>query len=138
MIEGLSHITLLVKDLNRAAALFTGALDAQAVYASGDNTFSLSREMFFLIGGVWLCLMEGEPPKERSYAHVAFKVPADELDGYRERLQAAGAEILPSRPRIGAEGRSIYFYDFDNHLFELHTGTLDERLKGYEATKREP
>jgi catechol 2,3-dioxygenase-like lactoylglutathione lyase family enzyme len=136
VIEGLSHITLLVKDLNRAAALLAEALDAQAVYASGDNTFSISREMFFLIGGVWLCLMEGEPPKERSYAHVAFKVPADELDGYRARLQAAGAEILPPRPRIGAEGQSVYFYDFDNHLFELHAGTLDERLEGYAVNTR--
>ncbi|MDP3309636.1 MAG: FosX/FosE/FosI family fosfomycin resistance thiol transferase, partial [Polaromonas sp.] len=26
-----------------------------------------------------------------------------------------------------------YFYDFDNHLFELHTGTLDERLRQYKA-----
>ena len=29
------------------------------------------------------------------------------------------------------EGRSLYFYHFDNHLFELHTGTLDERLRSY-------
>ncbi|EIW18957.1 lactoylglutathione lyase-like lyase [Pelosinus fermentans DSM 17108] len=29
------------------------------------------------------------------------------------------------------EGRSLYFYDYDNHLFELHTGTLTERLKRY-------
>ena len=137
MIEGISHITLLVKDLSRAAALFVNALDARAVYSSGDSTFSVSREMFFLIGGVWLCLMEGEPPKERGYAHVAFHVSADELDGYRARLQAMGAEIVPSRPRTGAEAQSVYFYDFDNHLFELHTGTLEERLKGYEANRRE-
>ena len=24
------------------------------------------------------------------------------------------------------------FYDYDNHLFELHTGTLSERLKSYD------
>ena len=31
------------------------------------------------------------------------------------------------------EGRSLYFYDDDNHLFELHTGTLEERLQRYEG-----
>lgn len=34
------------------------------------------------------------------------------------------------------EGRSLYFYDYDNHLFELHTGTLTERLKRYKNKKR--
>jgi catechol 2,3-dioxygenase-like lactoylglutathione lyase family enzyme len=133
MISGLSHITLVVRDLHRAAALLTGALDAVEVYSSGDRTFSLSREKFFLLGGLWLCLMEGEPPAERGYAHVALKVPEVDLDGYRARLEAHGAEIRPDRPRIGAEGRSVYFYDFDNHLFELHTGSLEARLAGYEA-----
>ena len=133
MIEGLSHVTLIVRDLDRAAALLKGALDAREVYASGDRTFSLSREKFLLLGGLWLCLMEGEPPSERSYAHVALRVPAEALDGCRARLLAAGAEVLPGRPRIGAEGRSVYFYDFDNHLFELHAGSLEARLAGYRA-----
>ena len=29
------------------------------------------------------------------------------------------------------ERQSLSFHDFDNHLFELHTGTLDERLARY-------
>jgi len=133
MITGLSHVTLVVRDLGRAAELFTGALDAMEIYNSGDRTFSLSREKFFLLGNLWLCLMEGEPPAERGYAHVALEVPEAELDGYHARLVASGAEIRPDRPRIGAEGRSVYFYDFDNHLFELHAGSLKARLAGYEA-----
>ncbi|MGC3347905.1 FosX/FosE/FosI family fosfomycin resistance thiol transferase, partial [Enterococcus faecium] len=35
---------------------------------------------------------------------------------------------------VKGEASSIYFYDFDNHLFELHTGTLQERLKSYYST----
>ena len=38
----------------------------------------------------------------------------------------SGADTLPVER---AEG--IYFYDYDNHLFELHTGTLQERLLRY-------
>ncbi len=34
---------------------------------------------------------------------------------------------------MAGEGRSLYFHDHDNHLFELHTGTLEERLARYGA-----
>ncbi|SPP28216.1 Fosfomycin resistance protein FosX (fragment) [Brochothrix thermosphacta] len=29
------------------------------------------------------------------------------------------------------EAQSFYLYDYDNHLFELHTGTIEERIAGY-------
>ncbi|HBL8290221.1 TPA: VOC family protein, partial [Listeria monocytogenes] len=56
---------------------------------------------------------------------------SEEVDEYIERIKSLGVEIKPERPRVQGEGSSIYFYDFDNHLFELHTGTLEERLKRY-------
>ena len=31
------------------------------------------------------------------------------------------------------ERQSLSFHDFDNHLFELHTGTLEQRLLRYGA-----
>ena len=37
------------------------------------------------------------------------------------------------RTRVEGEGRSLYFHDFDNHLFEFHTGTLEQRLATYAA-----
>ncbi|HUE86469.1 MAG TPA: hypothetical protein VMO26_10365 [Vicinamibacterales bacterium] len=39
--------------------------------------------------------------------------------------------VRPPRPRVEGEGEFLYFYDFDNHLFELHTGTLEQRLRCY-------
>jgi hypothetical protein len=53
------------------------------------------------------------------------------MDDYMRQLKNIGVEIKPGRPRVTGEGSSIYFYDFDNHLFELHTGTLNERLSRY-------
>ena len=50
MIEGLSHLTFVVRDLDRMARILTTVLDARLVYESGDATFSLSRERFFLVG----------------------------------------------------------------------------------------
>ncbi len=128
---GLSHITFVVRDLERTAALFSYVLGAREVYRSGDRTFSLSRERFFLIGDVWVCAMEGEPFPERTYNHVAFSVPAGEFEECERRIAAAGVEVLPGRARIAGEGRSVYFYDFDNHLFEIHAGSLKERLESY-------
>ncbi|MEM9029544.1 MAG: FosX/FosE/FosI family fosfomycin resistance hydrolase [Pseudomonadota bacterium] len=135
MIAGLSHMTFVVKDLDRMAAILTNVLGARELYASGDDTFSISRERFFDLAGIWIATMEGEPLSARTYNHVAFKISEDDFDLYVERIQAAGLDMRPPRPRVVGEGRSIYFYDDDNHLFELHTGTLEERLARYDQAR---
>ncbi|MDR2182997.1 MAG: FosX/FosE/FosI family fosfomycin resistance hydrolase [Clostridiales bacterium] len=132
MISGISHMTFIVSDLERSALFFEKIFNAKEVYSSGDKAFSLSREKFFLIGDIWICIMEGPPLTERTYNHIAFKIDESDFDNYLGRIRGIGAEIRPERPRIPGEGRSIYFYDFDNHLFELHTGTLPERLACYD------
>lgn len=131
MIQGLSHITLIVSNVERSFALFQKVFDAQEVYDSGDTQFSISREKFLLINGIWLCLMEGAAFVEPTYNHIAFSVAEQDLDLLAQRIISAGAVIKKDRPRVMGEGRSLYFYDFDNHLFELHAGSLDQRLKRY-------
>lgn len=129
--EGISHITFIVKDLVKATQFFKIIFDAEEVYASGDRMFSISKEKFFLIGGQWIAIMEGESLRERTYNHTAFKIKEEEVSLYEARVKALGVDYRPSRARVAGEGQSLYFYDFDNHLFELHTGTLAERLKRY-------
>jgi fosfomycin resistance protein FosX len=129
-ILGVNHITFVARDLERTAELFSIGLGAIEVYDSKDKQFSLSREKFFLLGGIWLAFMQGEPT-ERSYRHVAFSVNEADLPEYEGRLRALGVEVKPPRPRVTGEGLSLYFYDYDNNLFELHTGTLKDRLKRY-------
>jgi predicted enzyme related to lactoylglutathione lyase len=75
--------------------------------------------------------MEGKSLSERTYNHIAFQIQENDFDYYISLIKNIGAEIKAERPRVVGEGRSIYFYDFDNHLFELHTGTLTERLTCY-------
>jgi fosfomycin resistance protein FosX len=131
MIEGLSHLTFVTSDLDRFTRLMVEGLGAQVVYDSGAVTFSLSRERFFDLSGLWIAAMEGDALPTQTYNHVAFKVPEEALDGFEDRLTALGLALRPSRPRVSGEGRSIYFHDHDNHLFELHTGTLATRLARY-------
>jgi len=131
VIEGLSHVTFVVRDLDRMTRILTGIFGAREVYASGDETFSVAREKFFRVGDLWIAVMEGKPLPSRTYNHVAFKIEDAEFEAYEAKVKAMGLEIRPPRQRLPGEGRSLYFYDDDNHLFELHTGTLAERLELY-------
>ena len=131
MVEGLSHITFIVSDLDKMEELLVTVLDAKKVYDSGDKTFSLSKERFFDVGGVWIAIMEGEPLPARTYNHVAFKISADEYEERLQRIHTFGLNVREGRSRVEGEGHSIYFYDYDNHMFELHSGTLQERLQRY-------
>ena len=131
--NGISHITFIVRDLQQMTVFMCQGLGAREVYDSSGHNFSLSLEKFFVLGNVWVAAMEGEPLSVRSYQHVAFSVSDAELSDYQQRLEAIGVEIRAPRERVDGEGHSLYFYDFDNHLFELHTGTLEQRLSRYSA-----
>jgi len=131
MIEGLSHITFIVKDLQRTSNFLTSIFEAKEIYQSGNKIFSKSKEKYFLVNGLWFAIMEGDSLTGKTYNHVALKISESEFEKYEERVSSLGVEILEDRDRINGEGRSLYFYDYDNHLFELHTGTLDERLESY-------
>ena len=129
--KGISHLTFIVRDLDRMTRFLCQGLGAHEVYDSAGSNYSLSDEKFFVLGGVWLAVMKGEPPAERSYQHVAFGVDESELPRYEASLRMLGVEFRSPRSRVAGEGQSLYFYDFDNHLFELHTGSLEQRLARY-------
>lgn len=131
MSGGLSHITFIVSDLDLMQAILENVLDARCVYCSGDVQFSISEERFFLVDDIWIATMSGEPLPERSYNHVAFRIDDTEFEDRKARIEALGLDLRPPRPRVEGEGRSLYFYGPDNHLFELHTGTLEERMQRY-------
>ena len=122
MINSVSHIFL--------STIF----DAEEVYNSAGENFSISDEKFFIVGNTWIAIMKGEPLLEHSYNHVAFKVSNSEFDEYVSRINQLGIDVKPGRKRVEGKSRSIYFYDYDNHLFELHTGTLQDRLLRYSKT----
>ena len=133
MIETISHITIVVKDVERTGKFLQTVFEAKEIFDSSKKNFSLSYEKFFIVGGIWMAVMEGDPLQERSYNHIAFKIPGCKFEEYMSRIEKLGLEIRPGRNRTSSEGKSVYFYDYDNHLFELHTGTLDDRLKHYSS-----
>lgn len=132
---GLSQITLGVADPRGAARPPCDVPGARAVHASGEATFSLSPEIFLPVGDVRLAPALGEPPAGGGDNHIAFSIDEADNDACPARVTAAGVELRAPRPRVAGEGRSIYFYDHGNHLFELHTGMLDERLSRHAARR---
>jgi fosfomycin resistance protein FosX len=131
MIQGMSHLTFVVSDLDRMTRIIVEVLGGREIYASGAKQHSLSPEKFFDVGGLWIAIMQGEALPTRTYNHVAFKVSQEQLAKAKLAIESLGLDMRESRPRVAGEGQSLYFHDYDNHLFELHTGTLAERLAAY-------
>ena len=131
MIESISHITFIVKDLDKSTQLLKELFDAKEVYYSGEKSNSLFKERFFIIGSQWIAVMEDVNIVNRTYHHVAFKISESEVDSYLYKIKSLNLELKPPRERVPGEGISIYFYDYDNNLFELHTETLEKRLNSY-------
>ena len=95
----------------------------------------MSREKFFAVGGLWIAVMEGESLPSRTYNHIAFKIPASAIDGYRQRIEALGLEIRESRPRVEGEGQSLYFYDAETTI-SSSSSTRHAGRRGWTATGR--
>jgi len=127
MIAGISHITFVVKDLDRTSVFLKKIFDAEEVYSSATVKY-------FLVNELWIALNKGESLPGRTYNHIAFAINDIDVEEYIKRINAVGAKIIQGRTRRNGEGQSVYFYDYDNHLFELHTGSLSERLTHIQAT----
>ena len=131
MIEGVSHITFIVNDLDKTTQLYKELFNAKEVYYSGEKRHSLFKERFFIIGNQWIAIMEDTNILNRTYHHVAFKISESDVDSFLSKIKLLNLELKTPRERVLGEGYSIYFYDYDNNLFELHTENLEKRLASY-------
>jgi catechol 2,3-dioxygenase-like lactoylglutathione lyase family enzyme len=121
VIRGVSHITLSVRDLDRALAFYRDVLDARP-------SARWEQGAYLVAGDLWLCL--SVDPATRSapldeYTHVALAVGPEDFGPMSERVVASGARIWQDNR---SEGDSLYFLDPDGHKLELHVGDLQSRL----------
>ncbi|WP_342554007.1 metallothiol transferase FosB [Paenibacillus sp. FSL R7-0652] len=130
-IQGINHLCFSVSNLERSITFFEQALGAR-IQVKGRKL------AYFELAGLWIALNQEDVLRnytERTYTHIAFTVKEEEFDASVEQLRAAGADIIPGRARDERDGRSVYFTDPDGHLFELHTGSLKQRLTYYREDK---
>jgi catechol 2,3-dioxygenase-like lactoylglutathione lyase family enzyme len=150
---GINHLALVCRDMAATVAFYEGVL-GMALVKTIELPFDLGLHFFFDCGGgdtlafFWFPdAPDAQPPISGpgvrpdqgtltsaigSMNHVAFSVPADQLEAYRDRLHAAGvatSEIAnhddsefglangPGEP--GVFVRSLYFTDPDGILLEF-------------------
>lgn len=161
-IRGINHLALVCKDMKKTVDFYTGVLGMPLTktinlpYDSGQHFFfdvgngdSLAFFWFpdapeSVPGVTHAAHILGEGSLTSAHAsmnHVAFDVPAEKIEEYRKKLEAAGVHVTPVVNHDDSETqasltltestfvRSIYFKDPDGILLEFAAWTreLDER-----------
>ncbi|TDQ37391.1 metallothiol transferase FosB [Aureibacillus halotolerans] len=126
----MNHICFEVQNVETSLVFYTDVLKGKRL-VQGRTTAYLD------IGGEWIALNENtsRQPVQQSYTHLAFSISEDDVEVWKQHLTAYGVSILKGRERAEEDRKSLYFYDPDGHLLELHTGTRADRLAYYRKTK---
>jgi catechol 2,3-dioxygenase-like lactoylglutathione lyase family enzyme len=171
-LRGVNHLALVCKDMARTVDFYTGVLGMPLV-AALDLPDGAGQHFFFDIGGgdmlafFWFAADREAAPgiaspspdyfnsladlvtANGSMNHVAFDVPAERIDEYRERLCAKGIEVsvvvnhdpdvpgqMTPAPNEGTIVRSLYFFDPDGILLEFASWTRELPERPFPAPAR--
>ena len=122
MLEKIGHIALVVKDSSRTAALFKDLFGAPIVTRKDADGHE---ETYVKLSQTWFVLVQAEVVRPRSGDHIAFSVSKSVLLETAETLKRMNVEFFLAR-----SDTALYFFDYDNHVFELDTSDLDRELAG--------
>ena len=120
MLESISHVALVVKAPAKTAALFQDLFDARTVQRKDDEGHL---ETFVKLGGAWIVLVGAPVQRTRTGDHIAFQATPDIIEATVAKLQKMGREFVRAR-----SDRALYFFDYDDHVFELNTEDIDEEI----------
>src|SRR5262249_28815032 len=177
-LRGVNHLALVCKDMKRTVDFYSGVLGMPLV-VDIELPDGMGKHFFFDMGGGdllaffwfangreaapgiasprrdWPSSADGLVTAHASMNHVAFDVPAERIDEYRERLLAKGVEVtevvnhdpdapnqITPEPTATTLVRSIYFFDPDGILLEfaswmreLPTGPLLKPARDADRTR---
>ena len=122
MLDAIGHIALVVKNSSRTATLFKDLFGAVIVSRKEDDGHE---ETYVRLGRTWFVLVQAEVDHPRSGDHIAFSVSKSALLETAEKLKSMNMEFFLAR-----SDTALYFFDYDNHVFELDTTDLERELAG--------
>lgn len=125
-VQGFSHVTINVRDLERSINFYTGILGLNMRHRG-------NKDAYLEWGSAWICLIERDRCSEHTEEqagvdHVAFYIPEEHFDEAVKSLQDNHVKIVREAIKRGT-GWSINFLDPDGTQLELHTSNLEERMK---------
>ena len=120
MLESISHLALVVNDPARTAALLRELFEARVVERKDADGHL---ETFVRLGGTWIVLVGAPVQRARTGDHIAFRATPQILEATAARLEAMGREFIRARGN-----KALYFFDYDDHVFELDTEDIDQEL----------
>jgi len=167
-IQGVNHLALTCRDMEKTVDFYTNVLGMPLIKTL-DLPFSSGQHFFFDMGNgdslafFWFPdsperavgvaspeALPGQGPIATAHGamnHIAFNVPRDKIEAYREKLAARGVEVTEimnhdnSPTQVSDEVtadvyvRSLYFFDPDGILLEF---ACWERELGPEDTLVKP
>jgi hypothetical protein len=122
MLDAIGHIALIVKDSSRTARLFSDLFAAPIVERKDVDGHD---ETFVKLGRTWFVLVQADAARPRGGDHVAFWVSKSTRLETAEKLKRMNMEFFLARADTAP-----YFFDYDNHVFELDTTDLERELTG--------
>ncbi len=128
VLEGIDHVALAVRDVQRSAAWYQDVLGLTRLYEDVWGDFPA------IVGtgttSIALFPVQGNEPKGRpgrdtlAMRHLAFRVDAANFAGARQALEARGIAVEFEDHGIA---HSIYFSDPDGHALEITTYDLGSK-----------
>lgn len=125
-VKGLNHITIAVKNLDKAFEFYRTVLEFKPLMKS-------SRSAYFLTGDLWFCLdLDSATRKEPlpEYTHFAFSVEQNDFKKVSQKILTSGCKTWKENK---SEGDSIYFLDPDGHKLEIHVGNWKSRIESIKS-----
>jgi catechol 2,3-dioxygenase-like lactoylglutathione lyase family enzyme len=121
-LDGLLEVSLYVEDMDRSVAFYKTLLGFEIV-ASHERLRALGaggHQVLLLFKRGASARLERGAHDASGQQHVAFAVPASDLDAWTARLREKGVAVEET-VRWPRGGVSVYFRDPDGHLIELAT-----------------
>lgn len=126
MLGPIAHVALIVRDPARTASFLRDLFEAPVLRRTDADGHD---ETFIRLGVTWFALIGADVKRERTGDHIAFRVAREAIPSFADKLKSQGCEFI-----LSESGTSLYFFDFDNHVFELDGSDQEHELNGLAAS----